>query len=86
MKKIAIQGTLGSYHDIAAHKYFEGEELTEDEIRGALRQGTIAGTIVPVLGTAVTLFYSILKFIQQSVEIKIKIQYKYIFQGNNLLY
>jgi elongation factor G len=30
-------------------KYLEGEELTEDEIRGALRKGTIAGTIVPVL-------------------------------------
>jgi elongation factor G len=30
-------------------KYLEGEELTEDEIRGAIRQGTIAGTIVPVL-------------------------------------
>jgi prephenate dehydratase len=27
MKKIAIQGTLGSYHDIAAHKYFNGEEI-----------------------------------------------------------
>jgi len=27
MKKIAIQGTLGSYHDIAAHKYFEREEI-----------------------------------------------------------
>ena len=27
MKRIAIQGTLGSYHDIAAHKYFEGEEI-----------------------------------------------------------
>lgn len=27
MKKIAIQGTLGSYHDIAAHKYFQGEEI-----------------------------------------------------------
>ena len=27
MKKIAIQGTLGSYHDITAHKYFEGEEI-----------------------------------------------------------
>ena len=27
MKKIAIQGTLGSYHDIAAHKYFEGEQI-----------------------------------------------------------
>ncbi|HEY9726649.1 MAG TPA: elongation factor G [Chroococcales cyanobacterium] len=30
-------------------KYLEGEELTEDEIRHALRKGTIAGTIVPVL-------------------------------------
>ncbi len=27
MRKIAIQGTLGSYHDIAAHKYFEGEDI-----------------------------------------------------------
>lgn len=27
MKKIAIQGTKGSYHDIAAHRYFEGEEI-----------------------------------------------------------
>jgi elongation factor G len=30
-------------------KYLEGEELNEDEIRRGLRQGTIAGTIVPVL-------------------------------------
>jgi len=30
-------------------KYLEGEELTEEEIRGALRKGTVAGTIVPVL-------------------------------------
>ncbi|BEG99569.1 prephenate dehydratase [Bacteroides sedimenti] len=27
MKKIAIQGTLGSFHDIAAHKLFPGEEI-----------------------------------------------------------
>lgn len=27
MKKVAIQGTLGSYHDIAAHQYFKGEEI-----------------------------------------------------------
>lgn len=27
MKKIAIQGTLGSYHDIAAHSFFAGEEV-----------------------------------------------------------
>ena len=27
MKKIAIQRNTRSYHDIAAHKYFEGEEI-----------------------------------------------------------
>ena len=26
-KKVAIQGIAGSYHDIAAHNYFEGEEV-----------------------------------------------------------
>lgn len=30
-------------------KYLEGEELTEEEIKSALRKGTIAGTVVPVL-------------------------------------
>ncbi|MBD2293790.1 elongation factor G [Anabaena sphaerica FACHB-251] len=35
--------------DALMTKYFEGEELTEAEIRTALRKGTIAGTIVPVL-------------------------------------
>ncbi len=27
MRKVAIQGIKGSFHDIAAHQYFEGEEL-----------------------------------------------------------
>ncbi|MFN7348363.1 MAG: elongation factor G [Dolichospermum sp.] len=35
--------------DTLMGKYFEGEELTEAEIRTALRKGTIEGTIVPVL-------------------------------------
>jgi elongation factor G len=35
--------------DVLMNKYFEGEELTEAEIRTALRKGTTAGTIVPVL-------------------------------------
>ncbi|MBG1259812.1 elongation factor G [Nostoc commune] len=35
--------------DVLMAKYFEGEELTEQEVRTALRKGTIAGTIVPVL-------------------------------------
>jgi elongation factor G len=35
--------------DALTEKYLEGEELTEEEIRTALRKGTIAGTIVPIL-------------------------------------
>ena len=27
MKRIAIQGLVGSFHDIAAHLYFEGEQI-----------------------------------------------------------
>ena len=44
MKRIAIQGTLGSYHDIAAHQYFEGEDIeliccaTFEEVFSAIRQ------------------------------------------------
>ncbi|KOP24944.1 elongation factor G [Hapalosiphon sp. MRB220] len=35
--------------DDLMNKYFEGEELTEVEIRTALRKGTVVGTIVPML-------------------------------------
>lgn len=35
--------------DVLTEKYLEGEELTEAEIRKALRKGTIDGTIVPVM-------------------------------------
>ncbi|NMG05736.1 elongation factor G [Brasilonema sp. UFV-L1] len=35
--------------DDLMNKYFEGEELSEDEIRTALRKGTVTGTIVPML-------------------------------------
>lgn len=35
--------------DALMEKYFEGEELTEQEIRQGLRKGTIEGTIVPML-------------------------------------
>ena len=27
MKRVAIQGFVGSFHDIAAHQYFNGEQL-----------------------------------------------------------
>lgn len=35
--------------DVLMEKYLEGEELTEEEIRTALRKGTISGAIVPML-------------------------------------
>lgn len=35
--------------DALTEKYLEGAELTEDEIRSALRHGTVQGTIVPML-------------------------------------
>ncbi|MBR8839724.1 MAG: elongation factor G [Stigonema ocellatum SAG 48.90 = DSM 106950] len=35
--------------DVLMTKYFEGEELTEAEVRAALRKGTVAGNIVPLL-------------------------------------
>jgi elongation factor G len=35
--------------DALMAKYFDGEELTEQEVRTAIRKGTIAGKIVPVL-------------------------------------
>lgn len=35
--------------DALTEKYLEGEDFTKDEIKSALRSGTIAGTIVPMM-------------------------------------
>lgn len=35
--------------DVLTEKYLEGEDLTEEEIKGAIRQGTLNGSIVPML-------------------------------------
>ena len=52
MRKVAIQGTLGSYHDIAAHDYFADEEIellccaTFEDIFTAIRNdGQIVGML-----------------------------------------
>ncbi|HEU5325324.1 MAG TPA: elongation factor G [Candidatus Limnocylindria bacterium] len=41
--------SLADLDDDIAHKYLEGEEFTADELRRALRAGTLAYQIVPVL-------------------------------------
>ncbi|MEG4321127.1 MULTISPECIES: elongation factor G [unclassified Microcoleus] len=41
--------SVAETNDALTAKYLEGEELTEAEIRSALRQGTISGAIVPML-------------------------------------
>ncbi|MEA5576880.1 elongation factor G [Anabaena sp. UHCC 0451] len=47
--RIKLVEAVSETDDALMNKYFEGEELTEAEIRLALRKGTTAGTIVPVL-------------------------------------
>ena len=41
--------SVAETNDALTEKYLEGEELTEAEIKAALRKGTIEGTIVPML-------------------------------------
>ena len=40
---------IASYDDSLLEKYLEGEELTEAELKAAIRMGTIKGDIIPVL-------------------------------------
>lgn len=41
--------SVAEVDDALMEKYLEGEELSEEEIRAALRKGTVNGTIVPLL-------------------------------------
>ncbi|HIK55354.1 MAG TPA: elongation factor G [Synechococcales cyanobacterium M55_K2018_004] len=47
--RLKLVEAVAETDDELTEKYLEGEELTEEEIRTALRKGTIAGTIVPML-------------------------------------
>ncbi|MGB3203404.1 MAG: GTP-binding protein, partial [Crinalium sp.] len=47
--RVKLVEAVAETDDALTEKYLEGEELTEDEIRVALRKGTIDGTIVPML-------------------------------------
>ena len=48
-RKILVE-ILAEQDDTLMEKYFAGEELTEEELYSALRKGTLAGNIFPVLG------------------------------------
>ncbi|MDG2989454.1 elongation factor G [Candidatus Synechococcus calcipolaris G9] len=47
--RIKLVEAVAETDDTLMEKYLEGEDLTEAEIRAALRQGTISGAIVPML-------------------------------------
>ncbi|MBD1909276.1 MULTISPECIES: elongation factor G [unclassified Leptolyngbya] len=47
--RIKLVESVSEISDDLMAKYLEGQDLTEDEIRAALRQGTIHGTLVPML-------------------------------------
>lgn len=57
MKRVAIQGVAGAFHDIAARAYFEGEEietvdcLTFKDVFTALRKGDANFAIVAIENT-----------------------------------
>lgn len=40
---------VASYNDTLLEKYLEGEELTEKELKSAIREGAIKGDLIPVL-------------------------------------
>ncbi|MBW4691284.1 MAG: elongation factor G [Lyngbya sp. HA4199-MV5] len=47
--RLKLVESVAETDDTLTEKYLEGEELTEAEIKAALRKGTIDGTIVPML-------------------------------------
>lgn len=64
MKRIAIQGELGSFHDITAHEYFEGEQIEliccatfEEVFENIKRDPTVIGITaieIPLLAVCFT--------------------------------
>ena len=76
MKKIAIQGDLGSYHDIAAHEYFQGEELqlvccdTFEQVFEAMKEdGSVLGLVAIENTIAGSLLHNYELLRQSGVEI-----------------
>lgn len=47
--RLKLVESVSETDDALMEKYFEGEDLSVEEIQGALRRGTIEGTIVPML-------------------------------------
>ena len=65
MKRIAIQGPLGSFHDIAAHRYFEGEDIEliccatfEDVFKSISRDSQVIGMLAIENTIAGSLLYN----------------------------
>lgn len=47
--RVKLVEAVAETDDVLTEKYLEGEELTEQEIKAALRKGTLEGTIMPML-------------------------------------
>lgn len=76
MKKIAIQGVLGSYHDIAAHEFFENEEIEliccstfEDVFRAMAEDSSVIGMLAIENTIAGSLLHNYELLRQSGVEI-----------------
>ncbi len=66
---------VAEYDDEALSKYLEGKELTEADIKNAIRKGVIAGKFFPILGgdnrtaTAQLLLDSVLEYLPSPVDL-----------------
>ena len=87
MKQIAIQGEIGSFHDIAAHQYFEGEEIelicckSFEEVFDSIRQdSTIIGMAAIENTIAGSLLHELLREAPVTIvgEHKLRIKHSFI--------
>src|SRR5438445_499613 len=46
---VAVFEAVADFDDSVMHKYLEEQDISEEEIKGGLRRGTVAGVLVPVL-------------------------------------
>ena len=76
MRKIAIQGIRGSFHDIAAHQYFEGETLQLiccDTFEALFRAMQADSSVLGLMAIEITIAVSLLNDFELLRESRVRI-------------
>ena len=71
MRRVAIQGVVGSFHDIASHRFFEGEDLEmvccatfEDVFAEMEKDGNVIGMVAIENGFTSYLLHGIIDLLR----------------------